>query len=650
MNDPQGPGRNRFRLLASAGVSLVTLFVYLITLAPSVDFIDAGELATVAHTWGIAHPTGYPLFTLLAGLWAMLPIGSGIFRLNVFAAVLAAAGAGISVQFFYEMLVVRPVRSASTARGKKKTTASANAAQSPVDENGALKASVAAGLLLAFSGTYWRTALSIEVYALHILLLSLLLWSAARLFFLPATDPRMLRRRMMITAGLLGLSFTNHMSTIFLLPALLVLLLLTYRRSEGFWKNIGLSAAAFAAGLLPYLYLPVRAAAHPYLNWGNPVTLEKFFWHLSGKQYSVWMFTSADAWARQFAYALEAFSRDMAWLALLPTVIGIIAAFRRGHGLGLFLMLTFLTCLVWAAGYDIMDIDSYFLLGFFVLAAWAAFGIQEIGSLKALRDYRVLREPLVIGAVVLIPLLAQVGHVSQRGNYLVEDYTRNMHASLAQNAMVISYQWDFWVSASYYYQQVEGERRDLTVLDKELFRRSWYLEQLRKNHPAIYEASRSEIETFLQYLDRFEHDEPYDVAAIESSFNGMINSIIDQSYATRPVYLTIEVEQQFAPDYVRVPEGLAFRLYRPEDLPDPASTITHELKYRPFDSDERLPKDMRNLYGSMLSNRGVYLFNAGMFTQAEPVFRQALTFVPGDARLKEWQRRNQAAMAGKPTN
>ncbi|MFA6234766.1 MAG: hypothetical protein WC824_11405, partial [Bacteroidota bacterium] len=105
-------------------------------------------------------------------------------------------------------------------------------------------------------------------------------------------------------------------------------------------------------------------------------------------------------------------------------------------------------------------------------------------------------------------------------------------------------------------------------------------------------------------------------------------------------------EKQFAPGYVRVPEGLAFRLYRPEDVPDPAATKAPALKYRSFDSDERLPKEMHNLYGSMLFNRGVYLFNAGLYSQAEPVFRKALTFVPGDARLTEWLGRNQAAMAG----
>lgn len=637
----------RQRMLASFGVSLLALIVYLVTLAPSVDFIDAGELAAVAHTWGIAHPTGYPLFTLLAGLWALLPIGSGIFRLNVFAAVLAASAAGVAVQFFYELLRAPRLPPAAKVQSRKKGTGSAAPARPPEAEDPVnLKAAAAAGLLLTFGGTYWRTALSIEVYALHILMLALVLWSAARMLFLSADDARALRRRMMITAVLLGLSFSNHMSTVFLLPALLVTLLVIHGRAAGFWKSVLLSAAAFAIGLLPYLYLPLRAAAHPFLNWGNPVTMENLIRHVSGKQYSVWMFSSAEAWGKQFTYALEAFGRDLVWLALLPAVLGLAAAFRRDTRLGLFLLLLFLTCLVWAAGYDILDIDSYFLLGFFVLAGWTAFGLRRLAHWNVLRGAGVLRDPLLLGAIALIPLLTQFDRVSQSGNHLVEDYTHNMYASLAPEALVISFQWDFWVSASYYFQRVEGLRRDMIVLDKELFRRSWYIEQLRHNHPEVYAASRAEIEAFLPHLARFERGEAYDPNAIEAAFNAMINSIIDRAYEKRPVYLTIEMEQQFAPGYVRVPQGLAFRLYRPEHLPDPASTAVPELRYRPFDSDERLPKEMRNFYASMLLNRGVYLFDAGLFEKADPVFRQALTFAPGDARVMEWIEKNRAGMRG----
>ena len=40
-----------------------------------------------------------------------------------------------------------------------------------------------------------------------------------------------------------------------------------------------------AVGLSVYLTLPLRALFHPPVNWGNPVTLDGFFWLVSGKLY-----------------------------------------------------------------------------------------------------------------------------------------------------------------------------------------------------------------------------------------------------------------------------------------------------------------------------------------------------------------------------
>lgn len=671
MNDIRRP-----RLLASVIVTAIAFVVYALTLAPSLDFIDAGELATVAHTWGIAHPTGYPLFTILAGLWALLPLGSGIFRLNLFAAVLSATAAGVAVQLFFDLLRVRPEIERKKAKGKKKSSSGANAGAAATTTPGAsasgasasgtgaaaapgaaiaredavtaLKVASSAALLLAFGGTYWRTALSIEVYALHILMLALVLWSAVRLLFLPAAGPTVLRRRMALTAFLLGLSFANHMSTVFLLPALLLLLPVTHRRAAGFPAQLAIAVAAFVAGLLPYAYLPLRAAARPLLNWGNPIDLERLLWHASGKQYSVWMFSSAEAWRKQFAYALEAFGRDLAWLALLPAAVGFVVLLRQGWKVAVFWILLFLTCLIWAAGYDIHDIDSYFLLAYFTLAAWVAVGLRAITRWRPWRTLPVpFRDPLLLGVVLLVPLLLQWGRVSQAGNHLVEDYSRAMFASFDDRAVVFSFQWDFWVSASYYLQYVEGHRGDVVVLDKELFRRSWYFDQLRRNHPELVADAEQEITTFLALLRRFERDEPYDPAAIEAAFNAVVNGIIDRAYAQRPVYVTIEMEEQFAPGYVRVPQGLAFRLYKPEDLPDPATTADVPVRIRPFESDERLPAELRRLTASMLLNRGVYLSNAGLHDRAEAVLRQALEVVPGDARVIEYLQRNTEGKAGR---
>ena len=62
---------------------LIAFVVYLITLARHVGVWDIAEFQTVPHLFGISHPTGYPLFTVLGGLWSWLPFGNMATRMNL---------------------------------------------------------------------------------------------------------------------------------------------------------------------------------------------------------------------------------------------------------------------------------------------------------------------------------------------------------------------------------------------------------------------------------------------------------------------------------------------------------------------------------------------------------------------------------------
>ena len=73
--------------LAAAIVGGLALVVYLRTLMPGIAFGDWGEMQTVPHVAGVAHPTGYPSYIILAGLAELVPIGSVAFRANLFSAV-----------------------------------------------------------------------------------------------------------------------------------------------------------------------------------------------------------------------------------------------------------------------------------------------------------------------------------------------------------------------------------------------------------------------------------------------------------------------------------------------------------------------------------------------------------------------------------
>jgi hypothetical protein len=90
------PGRARS---SAAPVGLAAfaagLALYVATAKPDLVGGDPGEFQLVPPLLGIAHHTGYPLYTLLGWLWAQLPLGSIAYRLNLFSALWGAAAVGL---------------------------------------------------------------------------------------------------------------------------------------------------------------------------------------------------------------------------------------------------------------------------------------------------------------------------------------------------------------------------------------------------------------------------------------------------------------------------------------------------------------------------------------------------------------------------
>lgn len=599
-------------------VSLVAFVVYLRTLAPTVSFIDSGELAAVACTLGIAHPTGYPLFTLLGWFFSKLPVAAEeIVRLNLMSAFLCATGVFVFYHLIHSVLTGVFSRSSAIKFRKKENL--------PVAVS---LSSTGASLLLAFSETYWSQAVAIEVYSLHVFFLSVVIFSFLKAVYNNewnvAGEERSSAHWWYIFAFTLGLAFTNHMTTILLAPGLLYL----YFSTQGFdatsWRRISRMAIPFLAGLSVYLYLPVRAAQSPILNWGNPATLEKFLWHWTGKQYRVWIFSSTEAAGRQLKYFADALPVEFAYIGLILACIGIVFLFRGSRKIAISVLLLFFGCLFYSINYDIHDIDSYFLLAYVCVALLAGAGILGFYSVLHERVNSAILNTLVV-VLCLMPVFFHYERIDESENYLVEDYTKNMFASMEPNALVLSYQWDYWVSASYYYQFVKHQRPDIAVVDKELLRRSWYFKQLEQSYPWLIEESRVEVDAFLKELYKFEHDLPYDARVIEARFVGMIRSFVAKSIASRPVYVTTEIEPEFTTGMQRVPEGLALRVY--------SDTLRHEMRdvefiYRSFDRRGRLEDALKNLYATALNARGMHWMQSAQVDSAANAFRRALEFNP----------------------
>jgi len=595
---------NRSRYILPTIVALIVV-AYSWTMNPTVSFIDSGELAAVASLLGIAHPTGYPLFTILGRLAVVIVPLEPILSLNLFAVALVACAIGVFYLVAMEIL---------DTLDEKQTVG-----------NNALAAS-GGSLVLAFSTTVWAQSVSVEVYSLHLFLslFFLLMFLKGARFASSKTE---ISRFLILSAFTIGLGFANHMTTLLVVPASLYLYGARFGINRGSLSRLIRLSPFFLLGLSLYAYLPIRSAQQPPLDWGHPAKLEGFYWHVSGKQYRSWIFSGFETAERQLGHFVDNFSSVFSWVAIGLTVIGLWTLLARSRQMFWFVLLLMTGCIAYSINYDIHDIDSYFLLAY----VGAGF-LVVIGMHTLLARTRGIARQVVIIMIVGLPILEFVTHkrtVDESENYLVHDYTINALGALDSNAVVFTYQWDYLVSASYYFQLVKKVRPDVVIIDKELLRRSWYFIQLKKTVPWLIEKTQSTIDPFLAELSRFEHDQVYNGTLIETRFNAMVNALIDSAMMAGPVYVGAEIEPQIAGAYDRVPEGLLLRLQPPGTV---KSLEDFDPIFKSSDFHSRLTAGLKTQYAKMLTLRAIWLLKGGgEVSVARTSLRKALEIDPSYA-------------------
>ncbi|MFQ6094065.1 MAG: DUF2723 domain-containing protein, partial [bacterium] len=413
MNRGQGHISSKIRFGVGALISIIALTVYVLTLAPTVTFIDSGELTAVCATLGVAHPTGYPIYTLLGRLFTSLPFGSNkVFLLNLMSALFAS----LSLFVMYHLLFyLQNSRNGMLQKGSQKGEAVPFI----------LLTSVAGALLLGFSKTFWSQALVAEVYTLNALFVS-----GAMLFLLKATgDPtspqheRNSTRLYALFAFLFGLGMANHMTIVVLVPACLYLLIAREGIRGLLAKGLKILLPFFLLGISCYLYLPVRSAVQPALDWGNPETVVNLFRHLSGKQYQVWMFTSFEVAAKQLSTFVHILPQQFSPFLILLALLGLWWLYRRNKRTLYFTSLVFGFDLLYSINYDIHDIDAYFLPSFIVVALWIGLGLVQ--TCEFLKSGSRTYQYAVAGLVLVSPLLPLRMHhadVDHSREYFVHDY------------------------------------------------------------------------------------------------------------------------------------------------------------------------------------------------------------------------------------
>jgi hypothetical protein len=680
-------------------VFIVSAVLYIKTLAPTVWFIDSGELAAVCTTLGIAHPTGYPLFTLIGHLFTILPLAfTHVYKLNLMNAFLCPLAAFVFVFLMRYIFLSEDTSLYDVKPAPQKKKASNKPQEHTLNIHDPLLYGLLlfSSLMLVFDRTFWGIVRSGKVYPLHVFFIITLM-----LFFLKAVIPNEKRtygnsitfteriRYYMIFAFVLGLSFTNHLTTILLAPACIVLFIYAnYERKKDALKILGGMILFFILGFSVYIYLPVRDSMNPIFIWGDPRTLERFIWHFTAKQFNVWIFSGqgsvpsflfliaitiflsviglinqgkinknlhflffviialvtyfvlsagTDTVQRQFL-----FFRQSSWIEFGPGLVlialaGIYRLSRYNLIIYYFTLLTFFSCIFYAVNYDIFDIYSYFLLAYITMVIWLGFGallFYELARQFILQKPNRIAYSAVLIAVCFIPLLSNYEANDESKNYYVEQYTMNIFENVDPGGIVLSSQWDFWVSPSWYYQFVEHIRPDIIVIDKELLRRSWYYKYIEHNYPEIYNNSRKEIERFLAELYKFEHGIPYDQQTITQAYSDLLTSFVTRN-TKRSFYCTWEIEQNrnepFAMNYVRIPTGLLFQLINKEAVEQKTERVfykLHDFQFTPIEARDYYYNTLMYAYGGMLTNSAKYLASIGKFKEANYYLDKALTAMP----------------------
>ncbi|XP_054683679.1 transmembrane protein 260 isoform X2 [Grus americana] len=432
---------------AAGALGAAVAALYTATLPPALPGGDAGELITAAYELGVAHPPGYPLFTLLAKLaTGLLPVGSPAYRVNLLCGLVGAAAASL---LFYTVFRL----------------------------SGSYAGGILAAGVFSFSRLTWQWSIAAEVFSLNNLFVGLLMALTAH--FEEASTARERSKVSKLGAFCCGLSLCNQ-HTIVLYIACIVPWVLSrlFRKTElslGHLLKLGL---CFLAGLLPYLYLP----ASSYLNqarwtWGDQTTFQGFLTHFLREEYGTFNLAKSETGSSM---------REM-----------LLTKQQKSPVIWLF---TGMLCLyslffAWRANLDITKplflgvVERFWLQSSAVVAVLAGLGLAVLASVGSavLEGSRAppWLEWLSALALVASQVWANYSVCDQSNNYVVDKFARNLLSSMPMGAVILL-RGDLPGNALRYLHYCEGMRPDITLVDQEMMTYEWYLPKLAKHLPGVY--------------------------------------------------------------------------------------------------------------------------------------------------------------------
>lgn len=327
-------------------IALFTFAIYLQGVSPSVYGGDSGDIILAAYFGGVAHPPGYPLNSMIGWVFAHLPYAASVaFKVDVMSAFLMAATVGLV--FLIAKTLTRNVFVA-----------------------------ISTALILAFNPLFWLYAHIAEVFQLNLFLV------AVSIYFLFTS-------RLFLSILFLGLAVFHHQTSVLLLPAYIYFVLATNKKILKDKLTIFKLFVVFAAGVVPYIFIPIASAGGSPVNWDRIDSIQSFIRLITRADYGTFVAIGSllgeNVVTRLIPilnYAL--FVRADFALGVVMIATGAVYAFFKQRTYFVFIFISFVSTgpfFMFYSGFPIVDNfyyglwERFILITYLFLAFYLAFGL-----------------------------------------------------------------------------------------------------------------------------------------------------------------------------------------------------------------------------------------------------------------------------------
>jgi hypothetical protein len=291
------------------------------------------------------------------------------------------------------------------------------------------------------------------------------------------------------------------------------------------------------AGLLFYLYLPVRYIANPPLNYARMylntdlTTLPGVLSWMTGETFREFMlgYSPIELIGETASYLGWLWSNFLG-AGVLIGIIGNVALARQNWRTFVLVALVYIAYTAFFINYRVVNKDTMFSVSYMVWAILVACGAKFAYDWMRAHGYPKCIAPVLFAVIAIVSLLANYGSVDQSRNTMARDFAAQLLGQAAPYAFIVT-EWT-WATPLEYLQIVEHQRPDVTIYDRGLAGLGVW-SQLR--HQGVPDAQAAPL--------------------IESS----LVAVVSKEIATRPVYAT-EYDETLATRFEFISLGKYYRL------------------------------------------------------------------------------------------